>query len=100
VFSWMYTLSCVLCLLQYVCKQRTTGGGCMSWLSVRVLGSDRTAGFSEHEARFFIACALLGVEAMHKQGIIHRCDGWDVSTLPGRCRDHKRCSRLVSHTSN
>jgi hypothetical protein len=45
----------------------------MGWLSVRVFGSDHTAGFSEPEARFFIACALLGVEAMHKQGVIHRC---------------------------
>ena len=34
--------------------------------------SERHAGFSESEARFFIGCCVLGLEDMHSRGILHR----------------------------
>lgn len=60
-------------LLSIVSEHRSrSGNACMDWLTDKVLKSDRHAGFTEDEARFFIGCCVLGLKFMHGRGILHR----------------------------
>ncbi|KAG2482569.1 hypothetical protein HYH03_018494 [Edaphochlamys debaryana] len=49
-----------------------SGNACLDFLVLTVLRSERKAGLSEDEARFYTACCLLALEDMHKKGYMHR----------------------------
>ncbi|KAL6747326.1 kinase-like domain-containing protein [Haematococcus lacustris] len=59
-------------LLQVVSAQRRQRSACLDWLGRHLFGSEDIQGFKEQEARFFFACSLVGLEAMHQRGIMHR----------------------------
>ncbi len=62
--------------LQIVSDRRSkASNACFTWLNDKVLGRERYAGFTEEETRFYIGCCVLGLEAMHKKGVLHRSVG-------------------------
>ncbi len=62
--------------MQVVCDARSrSSNGCWTFISDRMLNLNRWAGLTEDEARFYIACVVLGLEGMHAKGLLHRCVG-------------------------
>ena len=49
--------------------------GCLDFITDSVLRLHRQAGLTEDETRFYTACIVLGLEAMHQRGILHRSVG-------------------------
>jgi len=49
-----------------------SGSACLDWLKDAVLKTNRRAGLAEHEARFYMACSVLGLQSMHQRGVLHR----------------------------
>ncbi|GAX81530.1 hypothetical protein CEUSTIGMA_g8958.t1 [Chlamydomonas eustigma] len=60
-------------MLQVVSDLRSRSQvGCWNYISDSMLYLRRKAGLSEDEARFYLACMVLGVESLHKRGLLHR----------------------------
>lgn len=59
-------------LLNIASDLRSRSCGCWDFVKDRWLNLSRKAGLKEHEARFYIACVILGVESMHERGLLHR----------------------------
>lgn len=59
-------------LLNIASDLRSRSCGCWDFVKDRWLNLSRKAGLKEHEARFYIACIILGVESMHERGLLHR----------------------------
>ena len=59
-------------LLNIASDLRSRTCGCWDFVKDRWLNLSRKAGLKEQEARFFIACIILGVESMHERGLLHR----------------------------
>lgn len=60
-------------LLMVVSELRSQcSNACFTWFCDKVLSQERYMGFSEPEARFYIACCVLGLEVMHSKRILHR----------------------------
>ncbi len=95
--AWVQATSCALLLLllpraQVVSNQRSLlSNACLTWFSDKVLGRERYVGFSEHEAKFYAACCVLGLEWLRERNILHRCGG---SRDAGAFR---RCESCASH---
>lgn len=53
-------------------RRSRSGNACMDFMMMSVLRSERHAGLAEHEARFYAACALLGLQQLHEAGYVHR----------------------------
>lgn len=73
---YLCLLSCLpssCAALQVVSDARSrASNGCLAFISDRMLNLNRWAGLTEDEARFYIACVVLGLEGMHAKGLLHR----------------------------
>lgn len=60
-------------LLKEVCVHRSaSGNACLDFVVLSLLRSERRAGLTEDEARFYTACTLIGLEELHARGYVHR----------------------------
>eukprot|EP00955_Chlamydomonas_euryale_P093959 364818-Chlamydomonas_euryale.AAC.18 len=63
----------LLRLLNHVSELRSKSpNGCVAFLKDTVLRINRWTGLTEDEARFYIGCAVLGLQSLHARGMIHR----------------------------
>jgi serine/threonine protein kinase len=60
-------------MLQVVSDMRSRSQiGCWNYISDSMLHLNRKAGLQEDEARFYLACMVLGVQSLHNRGLLHR----------------------------
>lgn len=82
-----YAFTVCFCGVQEVSVRRSrSSSACLDFVMVSLLKQERTQGLSEAEARFYTACTVLALDAMHKAGYMHRCV-WGVL---GSGRDFRR----------